>query len=1049
MDDQSARGPVSVEWAVIAKYPGAEEDYGIIAGSGGNEDIDDLNKIAFRYLAGNPSNDLRGREDLPHAPPWATFGTHPPQHQGGARFISAAIQRQWHGAVDDSRRPIWPRHFFAYRYQDVARRHVSFTTAYQAVSGVPLSWDDPRPLRPVMSHGLRGAAGDALLKLAGERFDWLAGVAALLLEGQVVIDGASRLPLARRLQLLDAIAAMLPYGYRADLSASSAIGTGYTRMRLILADKAVDYGLHVKWNGAVPAPQHEHAIAYHSMLTRKASAGVREILSYLWNHVDECTFPEPSQTLEAISPALEILYEFNRLDDLEHRVRGSRGVVRHEAEELFSESQDAVADIWDRLSPSQRDQLFSTVIESQAPDAARDLARHWPTVVEDAIRLAQARLDEGDHILAERIMRFVESNLTMDDADGLLAALLFPPKNRVASAESLAPGAINARVALMRGRRLPEPGEYPNTCGSLRFQPVGNWQPSLVYRLLTEELNASPERARRWVAWLCESASPQLWSGSDPRWHRPDWMVALAYIATTSALPGDEASLVELTDHPGWATLFLRLAKLTQRLPAALKALDLRLPRLAERVIAPDANAYQSPLAGVLAESLTGTSLSEAELAVVDATRMILTGMPVDFPHHRPEQQVLHYLAGWNRVFSHFDENTGDRGQLQHALLERVIPPETAERSELTPGVITLIAAWVRDKDRVSVLAYSIVSLKIQNLLLRHRELNHIWAQLKEFPQLADFAAVGQLKEVAAKIAERPGAGIFRVFTRTLQGRFEIEMSALAEAIHDAYRGGMNAESILDALAGVWLGAVRGAGNFERLLPVRAPEFAEVLRQCQTLLLEFQPDGDGHRRDTRDVRAYAGEMFREFSGLIVHKHALGELFAREYATVVAPELAKRAEYYSGLARELANDRKTSQRWLRKYYQWKADNPRVSQQLSRPVADTAPGPWPPARPPRPSAVAPVPAATAPPPAPGGRTTVAGPPALGSAATVPVRARGQHERQPDGAGRRNIVIRAVTFPLAVIVAIAHPFRPRSPEGDPAMNGGDSGRTGGPPT
>ena len=107
-------------------------------------------------------------------------------------------------------------------------------------------------------------------------FDNAAAIAAALLDGPVAITGTASLcltgpsPALDRLAVLNAVAALLPYGFRAVLSGSTAVdNTVAHRMRLILADYAKDGQQAAPLRGAPVTPRSALARDYLTMLLDK------------------------------------------------------------------------------------------------------------------------------------------------------------------------------------------------------------------------------------------------------------------------------------------------------------------------------------------------------------------------------------------------------------------------------------------------------------------------------------------------------------------------------------------------------------------------------------------------------------------------------------------------------------------------------------------------------------------------------------------------------------------------------------------------------------
>jgi len=929
MTAQSPDGLVAVQWALISKDAGSAKDYGILDGSGGSPQTGDLSGIAFSQIAGTPPAALRSREGKSTGPIWATFGAFPVEGApgGGGRVLSVALQHPWQLASDSDGRPIWPKDFFACSYQDVAGASAPYRTLYHAVVGQLPYLETGQPAWAALGADSPGHVRE-LLARAEEAFDWLAAVAANLLDDKtVVVSGVQDLPLDGRLQLVDAIAALLPYGYRADLSASTEVGDGFTRsIRLILTDRPVDNVLTIDRFGHPPVPVTPTADKYYHMLLRKRSLldqenrpGAREVLLHLWKQTEPRLFREPG-------PALQILEDFQHTADITWQARNERPNLEL-ARKVFSERPGVAAAIWPGLPEKNKRGLIGQLIADPARESGRILADHWPVVGKIAIQLAQQRLDAGNADAAGRILHLMQASRPAE-ADGLLQELLLPTPTNSPVVGAGAPQ-IRARVALLRGLEpVPVPGEFPETCGALRLLPIGSWQPTLVLTLLTEELRDNPERARGWVTWLCESPPPPEWNGDDPTWHRPRWAEALAYAVRKTAEPPVPDSLRAVThDAPDWAVTILRLAELAGRLPAVLRPLDLAIVWLAGQTTQNEGQ--RRDLHAVLATPLRG-SLPEEDLAQVDSALFILGGQAVNFPDGESPgsrradaaPDVEDYLAGLNRTL-----NTGEliayRAYLETRFLAHALPVESQAKKRggialpsllMKPGGTRLVIKWSTDQDRAPRLAKYIVENHLVTPILGSRELDPILKPLKGYPGLESFGPVGQLKATARRVLEDPERELSRTMEITPSGRRAFPATPLASAICDAYCARMGAEDILNTLNSVW-----GNSWDYKTLGQIAEKFYDVLTQCQAQLREHVR-GEDDQRSVGEIKTYARVIVEEFGGLINHVPMLGPEFAELYAPTVREEAERRQRYFAALARDSSRSRTAARRWGKRYVQ---------------------------------------------------------------------------------------------------------------------------------
>jgi hypothetical protein len=904
MTDPAPGSLVSVEWALISKEPGSERDYGIIAGSGGSPATGDLRRIAFSQIAGTPPGSLRDSEGQSAQPLWATFATFPAQRPTGGPVVSVAVQYPWDQEADSAGRPVWPKYVFACSYGSIAG--TSYQALYHAaVDHVPFLESGQAALLPLEPEPL---ARDGLISLAEESFDWFAGVAANLLDckSTVVVTGMQGLSVDQRLQYLDAIAALLPYGFRADLTASTEIGTGFSRtFKLIFTDRRIDNVLTIDRLGAPPAPVTEHAQKYLQGLRRKrevlgqgSHGGARRVLGQLWAQKSPTTFSAPE-------PALTAFEKFENTAELSWQAI-SDPVTPQLALKVFGAKPEATSAIWLELSDARRGQFVELLLASSVPQAADMLARNWPVVGKLALQLAELRLDGGQADTAQRILAVIRT-LRADDADAVLQELLVPTSPPAVKVDS---PPITARVSLLRGlERVPGPGEYPVTCAGLRFLPAGSWQPTLVHALLRDELRYDLGRAEEWVNWLCESPSPTAWGGPDPTWHRPDWAAALAYAARRPVEPPWKDSLLTIASQvQSWAITILWLAKLTGQLAEVIRQLDWTIVGLAGQ--AAPVEARQRALLEVLTGRLLGVTAGDG--AMVDCALLILGGQAANFLAGDPsgsrrldtDPYFAVYLAGLNRVLNS-GELSAYQPHLEACYLGLSLPVKRiagfrggAEQLalDLEPGGIQLVIAWSEDQVRAPRLARYIVENRLVNMVLGARELEPILRPLSKYPGLDSFGATGQLRVVARRVVEVP------------MNEHAVEVE-LADAICYAYCAGIEPDAILATLGAVW-----GSDQRAPAVAVVERKFYDVLTRCQSLLYEHDREVEGDKRKVDDIRRYARIIVREINGLIIHEKKLGPEFAQIYAPVAERKAKLRSEVNAAIAREASLSRWAAFRW---------------------------------------------------------------------------------------------------------------------------------------
>jgi TIR domain len=279
-----ANGDITAEWAWISKEPGTAHDYGVVASSVG---IDALSYI-WRYVSGVPNSSVP--PDSPGGAPWLTFG---PFTDETRRFISVTVQDSWQGR-DMAGRPIWPRRFFLLRYDEVAASGATCRSLWTALRGVNLPVDGHQSARLSIESQPTDEPVETIVRYGIER---IAAIAALLLEGQHVALAHSReLPLDERLAVLDAVFALLPYGFRAAISASTHVdSTIQHQITLVFAEFALDQVLvSLFGSGPIPVPETDVGQDYlHNLKQAAGTLGIQAVIRELSVHYEPLQVREP------------------------------------------------------------------------------------------------------------------------------------------------------------------------------------------------------------------------------------------------------------------------------------------------------------------------------------------------------------------------------------------------------------------------------------------------------------------------------------------------------------------------------------------------------------------------------------------------------------------------------------------------------------------------------------------------------------------------------------------------------------------------------------
>ncbi|MEU8206006.1 hypothetical protein [Streptosporangium sp. NPDC049046] len=257
------------EWAVGGKPPGSGDDYRILACSQGLLSRDDFEDIRTVYTIGTP-------EELPQVV-IAWVGS------GDDAHLVLAIQ-SWSDEEDRRHRRIARTHYFCLPYAHIAQPAfpVSYEDLHQALGGVLLPTERQLVVSvPELDSGAVAARIDRTAIYA----------AALLMTGQhVCVVGGEAVPMIERLRFLDTVAALLPYGMRARLTASTwASSTADHKIRLAFTQHVPAGTYPVVWGRPAEIPDREEdAYRYLTLLARHDPDA--DLVGWLASRTEPLTF---------------------------------------------------------------------------------------------------------------------------------------------------------------------------------------------------------------------------------------------------------------------------------------------------------------------------------------------------------------------------------------------------------------------------------------------------------------------------------------------------------------------------------------------------------------------------------------------------------------------------------------------------------------------------------------------------------------------------------------------------------------------------------------
>ncbi|MEJ7654929.1 MAG: hypothetical protein WKH64_17135 [Chloroflexia bacterium] len=200
-------------FAVRTKKPGDSRDYRVLAMGGGELTPEAYEELYRRLSVGSLGLDP---PPAPGAAPWITCG---PYGSGESTMI-AVVRQEWTEVRDRDSRSVSAATCLALPYSALRETPAGYVDLLRALPSQADLMDRTEPLPvEVGPHSESIERWSRLVQTLSVRF--CASVAAAVLESPVALVGAD-LPLGEaRLEYLDAIAALLPYGVRASLVVST------------------------------------------------------------------------------------------------------------------------------------------------------------------------------------------------------------------------------------------------------------------------------------------------------------------------------------------------------------------------------------------------------------------------------------------------------------------------------------------------------------------------------------------------------------------------------------------------------------------------------------------------------------------------------------------------------------------------------------------------------------------------------------------------------------------------------------------------------------
>jgi hypothetical protein len=336
---------VQAGWAIWSKHPGTRDDYSVLHSSAGPLSKAEFSSVLAHFAPGNPPPGV----GTPSSLPWVTFN-----RVGVAEktYLGASVQSPTEH-VDATGRPVSQTSYLCIPYDDLARDPVSYRALSEALSVADLPYQDG--LLPLTLPRLDpGEMARSIGELGPE---FVAAVAALLLAGPVTITGPDFPDWDTRVRLLDAVAALLPYGYRTSYTAATWSDTGAgSRFRLVFANRARDDASRITWGASVRVPAEGPArkyFAYLHRITGQPSVDTTELarlIEHLASATAPCKFEQPEQALASLGELFHAEVVAEAVD------AGAVNVT--EIRRIFAQNKDG------HWPPERRRQMFCYLIEA-------------------------------------------------------------------------------------------------------------------------------------------------------------------------------------------------------------------------------------------------------------------------------------------------------------------------------------------------------------------------------------------------------------------------------------------------------------------------------------------------------------------------------------------------------------------------------------------------------------------------------------------------------------------------------------------------------------
>lgn len=466
---------VEVEWALRSERPGAREDYTVLSCSGGRLRPSHFEKIITRFSPGTPESEWF----LPRVTISAVDIERRP-------YVGMAIQEP-SDQYDGTGRRIAPTRFFLFPYESLDRP-ASYRSLYGALSRLelPETGDGLPFVITVPELDADGIAAD--LALLG-RDSALVTAGCLLDKVRVCVTQAEQTKFEERLRYLDAAAALLPYGYRAKLTATTwANSATRHNLRLYFARRSADAEtLSLPWQEPVEARLHGTYAAHLRQLLDDYEPA--QVIAMLAGETEVRRFDDPGAASETLAVIWDRLYR--------------RRTLRHH-EPTLEELRAWLDD--DGLDPADAEDCLRKLVQQARGEDLDRVIRWLPRVtgidgLEPWLRsltAMAARLLWFEGVRLHGLLRLIPRE---QDADAFLAELI---RNRPRQTAEFGVHLASAAQLLIAGIGH-NPAAHPRTGQVLAADVPATL--TLISELTGGERD---ERAENALGWACDLLPGEL-----------------------------------------------------------------------------------------------------------------------------------------------------------------------------------------------------------------------------------------------------------------------------------------------------------------------------------------------------------------------------------------------------------------------------------------------------------------------------------------------------------------------------------------------------------